>query len=362
MQKICPTTYYDVIKKYRPEFLADIQSYAAERGMGPDRARLDEKLDLKNFKATIVAELARYGRKNLSLEGVPTFLYEDNEIISAIPKDVRAKYIESLLFEYAHFLTFETFGRKTFFFNDNLTERLADTEMNVDAGMLTLPFPSCLFVFGNRGVRESMHAISKSDPGNEGVVSVFLNLAAIRGERVLEIAAAHTHAGRTIAIVKRELNVDQGKTLEEAMRTEWPLMEDMKNVLPDRVFYEEGLKFIRTVMNAVLYLASSNPDVVPGLRDDRAIAGMSPREIRTHEKKLRHGTKLHYISVGNHCPAYKPDESLESGGSEERMLIRGHWKMQVHGIGRSSRKLLHIEPYWRGPDMAEVVSKPYFAR
>jgi hypothetical protein len=38
-------------------------------------------------------------------------------------------------------------------------------------------------------------------------------------------------------------------------------------------------------------------------------------------------------------------------------LIAGHWKNQVHGPGRTGRKRIHIEPYWRGPEDAPVLPR-----
>lgn len=35
-----------------------------------------------------------------------------------------------------------------------------------------------------------------------------------------------------------------------------------------------------------------------------------------------------------------------------RVLVRGHWKRQAHGAGRTERRILFIQPYWRGPDDA----------
>jgi hypothetical protein len=35
-------------------------------------------------------------------------------------------------------------------------------------------------------------------------------------------------------------------------------------------------------------------------------------------------------------------------------LVRGHWKRQPHGPGRTQRKLIHVEPYWRGPEDAPI--------
>lgn len=37
-----------------------------------------------------------------------------------------------------------------------------------------------------------------------------------------------------------------------------------------------------------------------------------------------------------------------------QVLVRGHWKMQPCGAGRYQRKLIHVEPYWRGPQDAPI--------
>lgn len=38
-------------------------------------------------------------------------------------------------------------------------------------------------------------------------------------------------------------------------------------------------------------------------------------------------------------------------------LVRGHWRNQAHGVGRQLRKMIHIEPFWRGPEDAKILTK-----
>lgn len=40
-------------------------------------------------------------------------------------------------------------------------------------------------------------------------------------------------------------------------------------------------------------------------------------------------------------------------------LVRGHWKKQAHGTGLTLRKLIHVEPYWRGPEDAPIALRPH---
>lgn len=40
-------------------------------------------------------------------------------------------------------------------------------------------------------------------------------------------------------------------------------------------------------------------------------------------------------------------------------LVRGHIKRQVVGPGRTGRKVIWVEPYWRGPEEAPILARPY---
>lgn len=40
-------------------------------------------------------------------------------------------------------------------------------------------------------------------------------------------------------------------------------------------------------------------------------------------------------------------------------MVRGHLKRQVVGKGRKGRKVIWVEPYWRGPEDAPILSRPY---
>lgn len=44
---------------------------------------------------------------------------------------------------------------------------------------------------------------------------------------------------------------------------------------------------------------------------------------------------------------------------EKRFIVRGHWKYQAHGSGHAERKLIFVEPYWKGPADAPVLARTY---
>lgn len=42
-----------------------------------------------------------------------------------------------------------------------------------------------------------------------------------------------------------------------------------------------------------------------------------------------------------------------------RVLVRGHHKRQVCGVGRTNRKWIHVEPYWRGDDALPIAVRAH---
>jgi len=45
-----------------------------------------------------------------------------------------------------------------------------------------------------------------------------------------------------------------------------------------------------------------------------------------------------------------------------RFIVQGHWRNQAYGPSRKSRKLIFIEPHWRGPTYAEVINSEHIVK
>ena len=45
-----------------------------------------------------------------------------------------------------------------------------------------------------------------------------------------------------------------------------------------------------------------------------------------------------------------------------RFMVRGHWRQQPFGPGGQQRKLIWIKPFYKGPDIAQVINKPYVVK
>jgi len=113
---------------------------------------------------------------------------------------------------------------------------------------------------------------------------------------------------------------------------------------------------LRIIVNLALWLKAHD------LGDTMSSAGRTVN----HE----HGLHSLFFEFGNEV---KLDRSLRdaarafcSSGQahekwtlEKRFIVRGHWKRQSFGEGRTQRRLIFVEPYWKGPANAPVLSRTY---
>jgi len=361
----CPKTHYDVVHSLRPEFVAEIRRKTETCGER-DTAIAGDEFDHPHIEATIVKAITRFAGEMLSQQGYDALRMSQKEIVSAIPPDVVDQLGKTLSMEYMHLLSFELFGRKTFHVRPNLVNRLADTEMNVESATLMLPFPSCMFVYDCQTAREALYAVAEgSTPPTNGPVSVYVNTYRVAGgERHLEVCAVHSSGKQVGALIKREIPLEEGQMLEESLRVDWTNRGQHQPAAEadDSVFYGPGMRLMRIVVNTALYLSSSDPDIRSGLRGQPDDEPLPPHLARKREKQLRHVTELEYVVVGHSVGEYDPGSGESGRQLDHRVKVRGHWKPQAYGKGRTLRKTIYIDPYWKGPDMAEIVSKPYVVR
>ncbi len=52
-------------------------------------------------------------------------------------------------------------------------------------------------------------------------------------------------------------------------------------------------------------------------------------------------------------------QSFERAKLALRHIVRGHWKRQACGVNKADRKLVYVEPYWRGPDACAAFGRLY---
>lgn len=295
---------------------------------------------------------------------------------------------------YYALLNFELFGTKTFYLQDGLVQHLACTEMNVVAPLLELPFPACMFVLTSR---ESIDALYRmhwaAHPEQRGrrlidykaPISVFLILtekAADQPYRQLNIIAFHANREEYHLMITRRLCLHDDWTVGEALTTDWTNLdaqiEKRKHVnaegewetVEDSLFYTDGLLFFRIILNAALYISSADAELVHRPPDQETVKQeieRIPSRVKRQELKqaARHASRLPYIVVGASIPEAEaiPTSAPEAKRTlSVRFTVRGHWRHQACGPGLKDHVLRFIRPYTKGPEMADLINKPYLVK
>lgn len=65
------------------------------------------------------------------------------------------------------------------------------------------------------------------------------------------------------------------------------------------------------------------------------------------------------VNLSQEVRALSRGESRQSCPAMFQSLVRGHYKRQFFGEARAHRKVIWVEPYWRGPEGAPLLARPY---
>lgn len=362
---LMPTTHYDWIRRFRPDFvdaIAQSMSFVEPGRYGLVRDDLDDEFFDRVSRQSLDAHL----RATIREAGHRPEEFSPDELLSMLQPGAANKLFTALEMEWQFFSNFELFGKKSFFFSPNITQKLADTELNVASEFVVTPFPSCLFAYDNQTARDAYFAMLSLPTRQDGVVTAYVvHHLTTPEEPALGIMVMYNDKrGDIPGTAVRHMSLAPGTKLEDALRTDWlergRARPSAVTKGDDEMFFGPGLRMMRIVANSILYLSSANPDVTEGLKEPTRTGGStSSKEKRRLERSV---TKLDYTLVGRSTTPYQGPSAAIGKQLTERIQTRGHWKSQAHGLGRTERKIIFIEPYWRGPDAAEVINKPYVAR
>lgn len=123
-------------------------------------------------------------------------------------------------------------------------------------------------------------------------------------------------------------------------------------------FQGHGPKFsdlLHVLFGIILYLASEHPalEPVPPLRTD-IDSIRSPKKRAKAERKLQRHTRFGYVRI--RTEPTRTEATPRTGRQlDHPVWVRGHWRHQPYGKGRKLRKWIWIQPYQRGPDIADTV-------
>ena len=189
--------------------------------------------------------------------------------------------------------------------------------------------------------------------------------------------------------IKREIAIRPGWKVEKSLNTDWEALGDTDGdgirisangeyrTTTDEEFYTNGLALFRLVLNSVLYLSSNDPDIITRVSGrEMAITHANSIKSKLKSKKIKQLAKkesaLNFQSVGENVhPIYVTKHGLQDSSTNHpanfsdyavRFIVRGHWRNQPFGVNLTERKLIFIKPYYKGPEMAELVNYPYVVK
>ena len=65
------------------------------------------------------------------------------------------------------------------------------------------------------------------------------------------------------------------------------------------------------------------------------------------------------VDLTEHVRSFQLGERHKGKKLEVQFMVIGHRKMQAHGPGRSLRKQIWVQPYWKGPENAPIAVRPH---
>jgi hypothetical protein len=407
-----PHTQIDGIKAFRPYLFSAVKQEVKDRIARGERGptgTLEGSHWLKEaFRQAQITFLS--GARHL--RGRPMEALFDGEHVRPGILDARGAAMLQALFttvslEFHSLVNLELAGSKTFRFANALVEELAQTSSNVKAEYVHLPFSSCVFVIESRVAIEALHQfLTPNTPApSEEMLSTPLTVFAheleaseqTRGYPSLLFLVCHGDAKHQWGMAKRELLLDSSWTVEHALHTDWEKIHEHLDKPPplapgrqfslanpeesqdidDRVFFEDGLFFFRLLMNMILYVTSTDPDLVDRAAvgpDPVALARMPSKERRTHSREIERmaglkvveaGTRLTPLVIDPRASAAEPLPHIAPGRIGRysvRFKVRGGWRFRRVGPGRKEVKIVWVREHWKGPEMAELVRRHYEVR
>lgn len=364
-----PQTYYDILSRKDNNIInyvnKDIEPLENDEPFG----------DLDDFKNSFDAY-----RESL-LEKLVQFVLRQSSEVSyqeareyIIRSEDYARTVFSAKAEYLAMVNYSLYGKKTFHIAPNLVQHLSNTNLDVDANMISLPFTSCLFVYNDITTVDALQPFIDDNNKTSSIIpiNVFCSISNTdEGERKIVFACWQADHKGTTLFMTRELLLRKSWRLTDILKTDWTDIYGKEESQDsdfteetDKMFYNEGLAFFRIILNTILYISSFDSDMKEMLSPYPSMKkGLAAIKKASKKKKARYNlnkvSKLNYISVGRNVQPISCLSKPNGNKMETRFMVRGHWRKQPCGPGLSERKLLYIQPYYKGPEMAEMVSKPY---
>ena len=246
-------------------------------------------------------------------------------------------------------------GRRVYELSASLVAGLADTEIHVAGSDVMAPFPTYYMRVRDLGLK--IDNIQSGEHELDGFYVTHMDGG------VVALAVGAEHVG---------CNIDDDALASYAIQLNGVAnMEDWISGMAKTQMASHGLGdenaermvlWTRLVLGFCLYMQS------PGFDAEKRKLGPTDR-LRAKAKKVggKAGKRMiddatlpvHYVRVGfrhvDNDLVQHAKASDETRALTKRHVVRGHYRNQAHGPGRTDRRIVFIKAHWKGPPWGDVV-------
>jgi hypothetical protein len=249
-------------------------------------------------------------------------------------------------------------GAKTFILRPELIEAFQNTDIPLDAFPLDFQYPFDSFMIES----DIPLFYTTSESGSKPVHNIlYVSKKEVDKvqDRIITVNPDYTKGG----------TIQWGRTITAFFSTEdfieciFIYLNDGESIKSNLTIKKKHLALVELeesdarsmlniLYNTIMYV--NDPD-----RDRQAteVAGSRKVNIGNDGGSIR----TSYITL--HPPKnYKPLSESAGKTLDSRFIVRGHWRNQAFGEKFSQHKHIWIHPYYKGPELAEVINKPYLVK
>jgi len=262
-------------------------------------------------------------------------------------------------------------GEKMYSVHDNLCQRFIATNIkSVPTELLKLPFMAFRILVPNNVLAYTTFENKKIFIRELTVVDYYEKQLSRR--KIMILYRAYDDIGYfSISIDKDEVHKCCEETIQRMFEVDEaiaefeevndPLTEDRRKEMSD---------IFEFVLKSILYITGANSDVEWVDESERFFPlirrAKSPGKVKKLQRRIDKARKM--FLVGHTIILSRAErlmyENIKKGlwKLNYRFIVQGHWRNQAYGVGREKRRHVFIEPYWKGPEIGEVINNPHLVK
>jgi len=247
-------------------------------------------------------------------------------------------------------------GEKTFILSKELIEAFLHTDIPMSMKASDFKYPFNTFVI------EGEVPLYSTNNGTIDVQSILFTDSKIVYETGVTIASpdgkihdklawdvsisALNNTGPGLGLDHMWLNLSNDENIEETYKT-----PSMTAAGRNAIQRSEAQHTINILFNTIMYINDETRDV-------KTTEFHKKRKMKNETGKKRHNKGYIYLRPPTSYKSLKTSAG-EGRKIDTRFIVRGHYRNQVYGKRREQSRRIWIMPFWKGPEMSEMVSKTY---